>query len=147
MWHSSFREPLFVIKNLRSFVNRTLSDAYGASRISRLWKPSHMDVFSTNLEWMHVPSFRRPDIEAWHQKVLKSNNIFYFRWGDAPLRTVIVNHFLYNSSFQFDAFSYGHSSWEEFQGQQKTRKQENNNKRNKSEEKKKEEKKKKKEIT
>ena len=112
MYHSTFGESHDLIEELKDFViqhpgqhvNRTLS----------MWRDGHeMEVFSTNLEWMYVPAFRRPDVVAWYDKVGRNGGVFRNRWGDAPLRTVVVAMFFNSSKVsRFCNFSYNHSFWD-----------------------------------
>jgi hypothetical protein len=69
-----------------------------------------MNVFSTNLEWFYMPAFRRQHILHWKEEGQLYGGIFCKRWGDAPLRTIVVTEFLNSSRVaRFCNFAYNHS--------------------------------------
>ena len=122
MWYSTFHEPSDVIEELRDHVKQHPGPTRNVDHdhdVDLLWeeKPTNanMRVFSTNIEWMYVPAFRRPEVLAWMESVLKDGGVYDHRWGDAPLRSILATR-LFNKSAvgRFCNFSYGHSVWEPF---------------------------------
>jgi hypothetical protein len=123
MFHSTVGEPAFVIDELKDFV----AEHPGRPQVDHihdpllLWhyknRPGRMEVFSTNLEWYRVPVFRRKEILEWQDEVEKEGGVYRNRWGDAPLRTVVVTKFLNSSRVaRFCDFTYNHSIWKPFVG-------------------------------
>ena len=122
MWHSTFHEPANVIVELKNFTlahpGNPVTDH--ENDVSLLWEDKangegNMRVFSTNLEWFHMPAFHKPEVLEWKQQVMASNGIYKYRWGDAPLRTVVATRFFNTSAVaRFCDFSYHHSVWTEF---------------------------------
>jgi hypothetical protein len=134
MWHSKMLENPTWIVGLRSFVeehggntddywNKSFSDEYLRKwkEQQRKWNISDefgkIPVYSTNLEWFHMPSFREPAIAKWTEQVRQSGGIWMHRWGDAPLRTIAVNQFMNTSKevLRFCEFEYAHSNWPPFE--------------------------------
>ena len=120
MYHSTFMEPSEVIVELKDFFLNHPGQPVNNHSILIPWWPSGpddgvMEVFSTNLEWIFMPAFRRPHLLKWREEVWDNGGIFHHRWGDAPLRTNMVLT-MFNSSHisQFCPFSYNHSYWDPF---------------------------------
>jgi len=69
--------------------------------------------FDTNLEFMHVPSFRRPDVQEWFDTVDANPLGFYKRrWGDAPLRLATTTMFFEKENLRhLCSFSYEHQGY------------------------------------
>jgi hypothetical protein len=119
MWHSTFNEPGNVIANLSKFVSEHPGNPHTDHQNDplMLWnnRSGHMDVFSTNLEWVRIEAFRRQEIMDWKEEVERNGGIYRHRWGDAPLRTIVATQFLNTSRVgRFCGFSYNHSSWDPF---------------------------------
>ena len=114
MYHSTFGESQDFIEELKDFAMEHPGKPFNNNSTLSLWRDGYeMEVFSTNLEWMYVPAFRRPDVVAWYNKVGRNGGVFRNRWGDAPLRTVVVAMFFKKSRVsRFCNFSYNHSFWD-----------------------------------
>ena len=117
MWHSTFTENPIYIKELQNFTRRHPGNPQNTGhRIDNIDRSINsitvsMDVFSTNLEWLSIPSFRHPEVVNWMNTVMKSNGIYNYRWGDAPLRTILAaKSFNTTAAARFCNFSYSHSS-------------------------------------
>jgi hypothetical protein len=119
MYHSTFREPAFVIVDLKNFTlehpGRPQVDH--SSNPPEIWHgDGTMDVLSTNLEWMYLPAFCRPEILEWKGEIKMNGGIYRHRWGDAPLRRIVATKFLNQSKVvRFCPFSYNHSVWNPFE--------------------------------
>ena len=120
MWYSTFYETADVIVDLKNF-----TESHPGNPVtdhdndpSYLWEDepnAPMRVFSTNLEWLYIPAFRRPEVLEWKQEVMESQGIFEHRWGDAPLRTLVATKFFNTSAVaRFCNFDYAHSMWKPF---------------------------------
>lgn len=91
--------------------------------------PANMDIYNrfiaqnstgsfpmanTNFEIFDTMKFRSPSVSAFINSVVKSENIFHRRWGDAPLRYALLMLFFGpDEVFRVCDFIYQHSSWDE----------------------------------
>jgi hypothetical protein len=51
---------------------------------------SHILSYFNNFEVMQLEFFRRQDVRQWIEEVDRTNGIFKYRWGDAPLRYITL---------------------------------------------------------
>lgn len=115
MYHSYIIEPADVIEGLKDFAVKNPGITEGNP--TDLWRfgdgqEDLMEVASTNLEWFHMPSFKKQKQLQWKAKVLENGGIFRHRWGDAPLRTLLVSMFFDRHEVtRFCPFEYNHSDW------------------------------------
>jgi hypothetical protein len=66
-------------------------------------------IFYTNFEVINLDFFKRNDVQCFLKAIDESGNIFKYRWGDAPLRTFLINAFLSNKEIiRFDDVGYKH---------------------------------------
>lgn len=62
-----------------------------------------------NFEILDLSIFDKPEVNAFIDGIVKSNNIFNYRWGDAPLRTILVSFFVdKNQIVRFKRIDYKH---------------------------------------
>lgn len=120
MWYSTVREPRAVTEDLRYFMRqhpgrpRDINHRHDTDWLWAEMDDEHMEmrVFSTNIEWFHIPAFQRPDVVEWIDEVVQSGGIYRHRWGDAPLRTILATRFFNTTAVgRFCQFSYQHSIW------------------------------------
>lgn len=118
MWYATYPEQRSVTENLRQFTRLHPGHPQSVDHdhdADWLWADPDdelvaMRVFSTNIEWFYIPAFRRPDVVEWENEVMQNGGIYRHRWGDAPLRTILVTRFLNVSAVgRFCQFSYSHS--------------------------------------
>jgi hypothetical protein len=50
----------------------------------------HVLTYYNNFEVMKLKFFRRPNIRQWVEEIDRTNGIFKYRWGDAPLRYITL---------------------------------------------------------
>lgn len=62
-------------------------------RIRRGFAESHILNYLNNFEVMKLDFFRREDVWKWIEEVDRTNGIFKYRWGDAPLRYITLAMF------------------------------------------------------
>ncbi len=71
----------------------------------------------TNFEVLDLSIFEDKSINDFVDLIVKSNNIFNFRWGDAPLRTIMISLFLdKNQIVRFTKIDYRHQLFVQKQG-------------------------------
>jgi hypothetical protein len=61
--------------------------------ISDGFADSHILNYFNNFEVMKLEFFRRPNVRQWIEEVDRTNGIFKYRWGDAPLRYITLAMF------------------------------------------------------
>ena len=117
------QEPQSVIRGLYDFVedymeqhpqskSQALQNQYTIpSRQDRA--SASMPIFYNNFEIVHVPTFiESAEIQDFIDSVDESFNIYFDRWGDAPLRTVLCKLFLPNNQVhRFCHFGYFHQGY------------------------------------
>lgn len=69
-------------------------------------------AFSTNLEWIDLKSYRRPEVQALMMSIRENDYIFERRWGDAPIRFLLSFMFWSPNEVMKVCVEYFHSSWE-----------------------------------
>lgn len=63
----------------------------------------------TNFEIIDLSMFDKPEVKTYIDGIVKSNNIFNYRWGDAPLRTIMLSLFVdKNQIVRFKMIDYKH---------------------------------------
>ncbi len=63
----------------------------------------------TNFEIVDLDMFEMNSVKEFINLIVKSNNIFNYRWGDAPLRTIMISLFLRkNEIVRFRNIDYRH---------------------------------------
>jgi hypothetical protein len=63
----------------------------------------------TNFEVIDLDLFDLPEVKKYIRTIINSNNIFNYRWGDAPLRTIMISLFLKkNQIVRFSKINYRH---------------------------------------
>ncbi len=66
-------------------------------------------VFYTNFEVINLNFFRNYEVQNVLKQIDESGNIYKYRWGDAPLRTFLINAFLSKDEIvRFDDICYKH---------------------------------------
>ena len=71
--------------------------------------PEYMKMFFNNVELVHLPSFRQPQVQEFIETVDRSYNIYLRRWGDAPLRFALASLFWNDAQVCFFPRAYGHA--------------------------------------
>lgn len=62
-----------------------------------------------NFEIVDLSIFNKPEVRTFIDGIVKSNNIFNYRWGDAPLRTILLSLFIdQNQIVRFKMIDYKH---------------------------------------
>lgn len=62
-----------------------------------------------NFEIIDLSIFDKPEVKTFIDDIVKSNNIFNYRWGDAPLRTILLSLFVdKNQIVRFKTIDYKH---------------------------------------
>lgn len=98
-------------KNHIAWANPTLREA----TLKLKGYPQTTPAFNTNLEIINTVRYRDPEVMHFVDAVVKSNNIFHRRWGDAPLRFPLAEMFwLEKEIVKLDSFDHQHSIWEVF---------------------------------
>lgn len=111
----------YVVKGLTDFIKdyKELHKLQYANPVLATWledngylqtESSHW-AFATNLEWVDLREYRRPNIMKFNKAVEASGVIFHRRWGDAPLRFVLAYLFWDNTQVMKLCSSYVHSMW------------------------------------
>ena len=117
-----FLDKEYVVQGLSNFIQEYIQtmNLQPANPTLFQWLQDHQFLqqasshwtFSTNLEFVHVPQFRRPDIQQFHRVIHESQIIFHRRWGDAPLRFVLAYLFWNNQQVMKLCHGYVHSMWD-----------------------------------
>lgn len=69
----------------------------------------NLRCFYTNFEIMEIDILNNDRIASFINKIIRSNNIFNLRWGDAPLRTLMIGLYLDQSKIvRFKSIDYRH---------------------------------------
>lgn len=80
------------------------------------WGNAGVNMYYNNFEVLDMNFFRTdPRVLAWRDAVYRSWNIYYRRWGDAPLRWLTVQMFLPANevkAYSRADFRYMHSTHE-----------------------------------
>eukprot|EP00667_Euglena_gracilis_P019323 EG_transcript_20707 len=69
-------------------------------RTMRIPKPQFMKTagvpaYYNNFEVLHVPTVtERPDVQHFIDAIYNTTGIYLYRWGDAPLRYLLIHQFL-----------------------------------------------------
>jgi alpha 1,2-mannosyltransferase len=104
-------ESKIAVKNIDNYLNNL-------DYLVRL-KKNNIDIFNndsynlrcfyTNFEIIDMSIMRNEYINKFVNDVINSNNIFNYRWGDAPLRTIMISLFIEKSKIvRFRSINYTH---------------------------------------
>ena len=101
-------EP-FVVEGLWETTQDFIKDKNIVSKLPKKWE---YEMFYTNFELVSINTIRSSLYMDYYDYLDKSGNIYYRRWGDAPIRWLGLNMIMNPSKFHaFDDFCYQHGSW------------------------------------
>ena len=100
----------FQKKNKRKYSNPELAQWLEENGF-KAGEASHWS-FGTNLEWIDLKEYQRPDIMKFHKTIEESGMIFHRRWGDAPLRFLLAYLFWDSTQVMRICSEYMHSHWQ-----------------------------------
>jgi hypothetical protein len=124
-WRVETVDADWVVRGLWAFVVQYMQDnnitpANPRLRVGDLipqqavWNTAGVHMYYNNWEVVDMRFFRNdPRVVAWRDAVYRSWNIYYRRWGDAPLRWLTVQMFLQPSEvkpYSRADFRYMHST-------------------------------------
>jgi len=93
------KEAPHVIQGLFSFIKEHVSTDY-------IFEDPHW-IYYNNFEIVDLKRYYNEQIKEISQKIHESGGIYYWRWGDAPIRTILVSIFLPGEVMKFD-INYEH---------------------------------------
>lgn len=104
-------ESKIAVKNIDNFFheNDFLSNKIATNKLVFNNGVYNLRCIYTNFEVIDLTIFENEDIKKFLDIIVKSNNIFRYRWGDAPLRTIMISLFLKRENIvRFSGIDYKH---------------------------------------
>lgn len=105
------QEPARVINGLDKFLQEYLADSDQGNRNRFFFSGSkeNLRCIYNNFEIINLNIFDNSKVKIFIDRVVKTNNIFNYRWGDAPLRTILILMFLSRDEIvRFKRIDYRH---------------------------------------
>ena len=102
-------ESSFAVKGIDKFLNEL--NLFDSANSQKLFENNKYNLrcFYTNFEIMEIDLINNDSIASFIKKIVQSNNIFQLRWGDAPLRTLMIGLYLKQSKIvRFKSIDYRH---------------------------------------
>jgi alpha 1,2-mannosyltransferase len=104
-------ESQIAVKNIDSYLNNFDSLINLKNNNTDVFECGSYNLrcFYTNFEILDMSILKNEKIQNFINEVIKSNNIFNYRWGDAPLRTIMISLFIDKSKIvRFKSINYRH---------------------------------------
>jgi len=105
-------EAPHVIKGLFSFIKKNITNRNKIiNKNYKFTEKTRLSYYYNNFEIVDINKYFTKNVKNISMKIHESGNVFYKRWGDAPIRTILLNMlFDKNKIKKFIGFEYSHDA-------------------------------------
>jgi len=103
-------EAPHVVNGLFDFINTNINKNKIVNKDYEFTEKTRLSYYYNNFEIVDINKYMTNTIKDISIKIHESGNIYYQRWGDAPIRTILLNMlFDKNKIKKFIGFNYSHN--------------------------------------